>query len=89
MEKMYNWNGEYKLLKPLECSRFKVSDLKYPEYFYIFENEDETIRYSIIDEEFGYPALANNHEGEHGKKLRKESVQVLNMLESEGYIKKL
>ena len=89
LDKMYNWNGNYKIKRELVERRYKVSELKYPEYLHIFLNEDNTIRYSIIDEHFGYPALANTHEGKHSIELRAKVVEVLDSLEKEGYIEKI
>lgn len=90
LDRMYNWNGEYKLLKDLEDKIYKVSNLDYPEFFYIFtNNEDDTIRYSIIDENFGMPCLANTENTEHALELRTKSIEVLDYLELKGYIEKI
>lgn len=87
LESMYNWNGKYKLLKKLETKSFKVGD-KYPEIFFIFE-DGEFIRYSIIDDNFGMPSLANNTDTPYAIKLRDRSVEILNRLEKEGFISKI
>lgn len=89
LSNMYNWNGTYKLKKDLAKNRFKVSDLDYPEYLNIFVDEDKYIRYSVIDEKFGYPALANTHNGEFSKKVRRKVVEILDELELGGYIEKI
>lgn len=86
---MYNWNGNYKLKKNLPQKIYKINNLKYPEYFHIFIEDNGHIRYSIIDEKFGYPALANTHNGEYSIKMRAKVVEILNKLESEGYIEKI
>lgn len=89
LDKMYNWNGDYKINRELPERRYKVSDLEYPEYLHISLNEDNTIRYSIIDEYFGHPALANTHEGEYSKELRARVIEILDNLEKESYIEKI
>ena len=93
LAEMYNWNGDYKLNKELKNRRYKVSDLDYPEYLHIFideyDNCEKYIRYSVFDEKFGYPALANTHNGEHSIKIRARVVDILNKLEVEGYIEKI
>lgn len=87
LDSMYNWNGTYKLLKKLDKSSFKVGD-NYPEIFFIFEDE-ETIRYTIIDDNFGMPSPANNSNVPYALKLRRRSITILNQLEIDGFIKKL
>lgn len=89
LNKNYNWNGEYELLRDFKMKRFKVSDLKYPEYFHIFINEDNTLRYTIIDENFGMPCLANTMNVPHAIKLRNNCIKILNDLELDGCIKKI
>lgn len=89
LDKNYNWNGEYELLRNFKRRRFEVSDLKYPEYFHIFINEDNTLRYTIIDENFGMPCLANTMDVPHAIKLRNNCIKILNDLELDGCIKKI
>lgn len=89
LDKNYNWNGNYELLRDFKKKRFKVSDLDYPEYFYIFINEDNTLRYTIIDDNFGTPCLANTMNVSHAIKLRENSMKILNDLEIDGCIRKI
>ena len=89
LDKNYNWNGEYELLRNFKRRRFEVSDLKYPEYFHIFINEDNTLRYTIIDENFGMPCLANTMDVQQAIKLRNNCIKILNDLELDGCIKKI
>lgn len=89
LEKNYNWNGEYRLISKLEKTRFKVSDKKYPEYFYIFIEDNNTLRYTIIDDNFGMPALANTMDTEHSLKLRAEAIHILDELEKLNIIEKI
>lgn len=86
LEINYNWFGEYKLLKKLDITRFKISDLQYPEYLYIFTNDDNTIRYTIIDDNFGMPSPGNTSDTSHAIKLRRKCVDILSNLEENGYI---
>lgn len=92
LDEMYNWNGNYKLKKELKITRYKISDLKYPEYLYLFvkidDNGDKYIKYSVFDDNFGYPALCNVHKGDYSKKVRAKVVDILNELELNGYIEK-
>ena len=89
LDKNYNWNGEYILLKPLEQKRFKISNLNYPEYLYIFINDDKTIRYTIIDDKFGMPSLANTSNTTHALELRDNSAYILNHLVYKEFIEKI
>ena len=89
LENNYNWNGEYVLLKKLKEHRFKISNLDYPEYFYIFINDDNTLRYTIIDDKFGMPSLANTMDAPHAVNLRKNSIYILDNLVYEGFIEKI
>lgn len=87
LDSMYNWNGNYKLLKNLEQSSFRVGD-NYPEIFFIFQ-EDNFIRYTIIDDNFGMPSLANNTDFPYSLKLRKRCIDILNKLEEDGFIQSI
>lgn len=89
LNEMYNWNGIYKLKKDFEPKRYKVSDLDYPEYLHIMMDKDDYIIYTVFDEKFGYPALCNTHKGEYSVKVRGFVVEILDKLESEGYIEKV
>ena len=103
LDKMHNWNGEYRLLKEIEQVNFKISNSKYIESFYILvdcNSEDsecfsvcsypnKLIKYTIIDELFGMPSLANTENTNHAIKLRQKSIKILDKLESEGFIEKI
>ena len=89
LEEMYNWNGIYKAEKSIDKLRFKVSDTDYPEYLNIFIEDNGNIRYSIIDEKFGFPALANTHNGDYSIKARAKAIKILDTLEKEGFISKI
>ena len=75
---------EFKVLKKLPTIYKKVGD-NYPEYFYAYE-KDGLLEYYIDDDKFGQPSLANYHDGEYAKKLRKRSSNILEDLMKEGYI---
>lgn len=90
LNKLYNWNGDYELLKEIEKEkRWRNVGDGYPEIFFIFYDEDKEIRYTIIDDNFGFPSLANELNTPYAIKLRKRSIQVLDELEKQGYIKKI
>lgn len=88
LNKLYNWNGRYELIKEIEKRWFNVGD-GYPEIFFIFYEENNKIRYTIIDDNFGMPSLANNLNTPYAKKLRQRSIEILDELEQQGYIKKI
>lgn len=90
LDKLYNWNGQYKLLKKIEREKTwrNVGD-GYPEIFFVFCDENNNVNYTIIDDNFGYPALANELNTPYAIKLRKRSIKMLDELEQQGYIKKI
>ena len=75
---------EFKVLKELPAIYKKVGD-NYPEYFWAYEENGE-LDYCILDDNFGQSSLANTHDGEYAKKLRKRSSDILEELYKEGYI---
>lgn len=75
---------EFKVLKELPVIYKKVGD-NYPEYFWAHEKNGE-LDYCILDDNFCQPSLANTHDGEYAKKLRKRSSDILEELYKEGYI---
>ena len=89
LKNKYNWNGEYILLKELEETRFKISNLDYSESLYIFINDDNTIRYTIIDDSFGMPSPANTSDTPHAIELRDNSIYILNRLVYKGFLEKI
>lgn len=89
LEHNYNWNGEYILLKKLEKRRFKISDLSYSESFYIFIEDDNKLRYSILDDNFGMPSLANTMDTEHSLTLRARCIAILDELVKDKFIQKV
>lgn len=87
LDKNYNWNGRYKVVKELEKRRYSLSG-KGPEALYLFKEDNDFIRYAIIDDNFGMPALANTSDSEYSKQLRLEVVDILNNLVNDGFIEK-
>ena len=75
---------EFKVLKELPRIFEKVG-YNYPEYFWA-RDKDGLLRYYIIDDNFGYPSLANTDNGDYAKKLRRRSSDILQKLLNEGYI---
>jgi hypothetical protein len=78
------FGNEFKVLKNMPKTYIKVGD-DYPEYFIAYEKEGK-LKYYIIDDNFGYPSLANTHDGNYAVKLRSRSSKILEDLIKEGYI---
>ena len=78
---------KFKVLKELPRVYKLIGD-DYPEYFWIYE-EKGLLEYCIIDDNFGQPSLANFHNGDYAKKLRKRCEDILRDLIKKGYIEEI
>lgn len=76
MKNNYNWNGDYKILKPLEKWTYKLGEFE----ILVFNENSNNLHYSIYDSMFGYPSLANTMDTEYALQMRQKTKCILDEL---------